>query len=365
MKVGFIINPIAGMGGKVGLKGTDNVVEEAIRRGATPISPIRAERFLTELSRYKADIKIITPPSIMGEEYLHGKGLKYIVKGEIDIPTTRVDTIRFVEEVKDLIDIIVFVGGDGTARDIYSVIRDEIPVIGVPSGVKIFSGVFTITPEDAAKLLYEYVSGETVIDFSEVLDIDEDMYRKDKISLKIYGYMKTPKHEGYLQGSKTPTPITDVEGELRAIAKYILEGMENNTLYITCPGITVKSIHQYLGFKYTLLGVDLITKDEIIKLDATENDILYHLRSYEKAVIIVSPIGGQGIIFGRGNQVVSPLVIKTVGLNNIIIVSTRWKLNTLDCLYVDTDDPILNREFPNIFKVVVGYREYRVMKICK
>jgi len=365
MKVGFLVNPIAGMGGRVGLKGTDNVLEEAIKRGATPISPIRAGRFLTELSKYKLDIEFLTPPSIMGEEYLMRTRFKYIVRGEIHLPTTPEDTMNFVREVRDSIGLLVFVGGDGTARDIYNVIDGELPVIGVPSGVKIFSGVFTITPEDAARLLYDYIRGDALLDYADVLDIDEEEYRRGRISVKLYGQMKVPYRTGYLQGSKSPTPVTEVKEELEAIAKYVVEEMEKDILYITCPGNTVKGIHKVLGLDYTPLGVDLITKDSVVKLDVSEKEIITHLNRFRKAVIIVSPIGGQGIIFGRGNQVVSPDVIKRVGLNNIIIVSPRWKLNGLKCLYIDTDDPDLNKKFPKAVKVIIGYREYKVMYICK
>lgn len=365
MMIGFLVNPIAGMGGRVGLKGTDNVLEEAIRRGAKPISPVRASRFLSELSKYKLEIEFVTPPSIMGEDFLMKTKFKFTVEGDINIPTTREDTINFVEKVKDSIDLLVFVGGDGTARDIYQVIDAEIPVIGVPSGVKIFSGVFTITPEDAAKLLHEYIKGEAILDYAEVLDIDEDEYRSGKIKIKVYGYMKIPYRPGYIQGSKSPTPVTEVKEELEAIARYIVEEMEDDVLYITCPGNTVKEIHKILGFEYTPLGVDLITKKSVVKLDASEKDVITYLKKFSRAVIIVSPIGGQGIIFGRGNQVVSPDVLRMVGLNNIIVLSPRWKLSGLECLYVDTDDASLNREFPEVIKVVVGYGEYRVMRICK
>ncbi len=366
MRLGFLVNPIAGMGGRVGLKGTDNVLDEAIKRGATPISPIRAGRFLTELSKFKlSNVEFITPPSIMGEDYLARTHFKYMVEGDIHIPTTREDTIGFVDRVKDSIDLLIFVGGDGTARDVYQVVNGELPVIGVPSGVKIFSGVFAITPEDAAKLLYEYIRGSTVLDYADVLDIDEDEYRSGRISIKIYGQMKIPYRRGYIQGSKSPTPVNEVEEELRAIARHVIEEMEDNTLYITCPGNTVKEIHILLGLGYTPLGVDLITKESVVKLDATEKEVMAYLNKFSKASIIVSPIGGQGILFGRGNQVVSPDVIRTVGFKNIIIVSPRWKLNILDCLYIDTDDPTLNKEFPNIVKIIVGYREYKVMPICK
>ncbi len=365
MRLGFVVNPIAGMGGRVGLKGTDNVYLEAIKRGAKPVAPQRTYRFLNRLSIYDLDIEFLTASSIMGEDYLSNTDYRYHVVGKIDIPTTREDTIAFVEKVKKKIDILVFVGGDGTARDIYSVLDEEKPVIGVPSGVKMFSGVFTITPEKAADLLKAYIDGEAILDRVEILDIDEERYREGKLITRLYGYMITPYLPGVIQGSKKATPLTEAKEEIMSIARFIVDNMDKYTLYILGPGYTVKSIMNLLNLKHTTLGVDLVFNGKLVGLDVDEKEILRQLDKYNRAKIIISPIGGQGIIFGRGNQVISPEVIKRVGIPNVIIISPIWKLRNIPCLYLDTGDPSLDNDFPDYVKVVVRYGEYKVIKICK
>ncbi len=365
MRLGFVVNPIAGMGGRVGLKGTDNVYLEAIKRGAKPVAPQRTYRFLNRLSIYDLDIEFFTASSIMGEDYLSNTDYRYHVVGKIDIPTTREDTIAFVERVKKKIDILVFVGGDGTARDIYSVLDEEKPVIGVPSGVKMFSGVFTITPEKAADLLKAYIDGEAILDRVEILDIDEERYREGKLITRLYGYMITPYLPGVIQGSKKATPLTEAKEEIMSIARFIVNNMDKHTLYILGPGYTVKSIMNLLNLKHTTLGVDLVFNGKLVGLDVDEKEILRQLDKYNRAKIIISPIGGQGIIFGRGNQVISPEVIKRVGIPNVIIISPIWKLRNIPCLYLDTGDPSLDNDFPDYVKVLVRYGEYKVIKICK
>ena len=364
-RIGFIVNPIAGMGGIVGLKGTDGKYGEALRLGAKPVSPIRARRFLTEFTRiFHRPVMFYTAPSIMGEKYLNEAGLKYVVIGEISIPTSREDTIRIAENLARHVDIIVFVGGDGTARDILDSIDEKIPVIGVPSGVKMFSSVFTPTPEKAAELLKLFLDGETKLHLGEVIDVDEEHYRRDIIQTKLYGYLKIPFLPGYVQGSKTPLPLDDLQEEVRSIAKYIVDNMERNTLYITSPGNTVKEVHRILNLEYTLLGVDAIYNNELVGKDLNIFGLRRLISLYKKAKILVSPIGGQGLLFGRGNQVIAPEIIRMVGIDNIMILSPIWKINTFRCIYVDTGDRELDEEFPPYFKVLVRYGEFRVVKKC-
>ncbi len=365
--IGFLVNPIAGMGGRVGLKGTDGEAYfEALRRGAKPVAPERAARFLIRLEKLPLDEEILSPPGVMGENYLHSRRLRYRIVGSLEKRvTTAEDTRRFSRMMADMgVSIMVFVGGDGTARDIVSAIDAEIPMLGVPSGVKMYSGVFAVNPEAAARLLYEYLRGNAELVDAEVLDIDEEAFRRGRLSIRLYGYARTPMITGLLQGSKQPSLLGEEDENKRAIARYFAERYYKQcTLYLLGPGTTVKAIADELGVEKTLLGVDAVYNGRLVGRDLDEKGMLSLLDKYSRAVIVVSPIGGQGFIFGRGNQQISPRVIRRVGLDNIIIVATRHKISRLDSLKVDTGDPSLDEEFRGYIRVIVDYMEEQVMRV--
>ncbi|MCQ5340231.1 MAG: ATP-NAD kinase family protein [Candidatus Methanomethylicia archaeon] len=365
-KVGFIINPIAGMGGAVGLKGTDGeeILEKAIKLGAEKVALKRAEEFLKSLGSLANTIEFWTCPGEMGEDIFNKLNINHkLIPGKRG-KTTAEDT-KFAAKymLESNLDIIVFCGGDGTARDILDIIDMKVPVIGVPAGVKMQSGVFAINPRVAAELLIKYLWGELPLKEAEVADVDEESYRAGRLSTKLYGYLLTPYEPDYIQGMKTPTPIRDdIIENMEAIAKWIIENMEDDTIYILGPGTTVKKILELLGLDGTLLGVDLLLNRRILKKDVNEKEILEFIRD-NKAKIIVSPIGKQGFIFGRGNQQISPKVIKMVGKENIIIISTKEKLKDIKFLRVDTGDIEVDKMFANGVKVLIDYGLFRVMKV--
>ncbi|MEM1573845.1 MAG: ATP-NAD kinase family protein [Candidatus Methanomethylicaceae archaeon] len=365
-KIGFIVNPIAGMGGSVGLKGTDGeeILEKAIKLGAKKVALKRAEEFLNSLGTLANTIEFWTCPGEMGEEILKKLNIKYnVIPGRIG-KTTAEDTKKAAKYMLNLgVSIIVFCGGDGTARDILDAINTSIPVIGIPAGVKMQSGVFAITPKAAAELLIKYLWDEVSLKEVEVADVDEEAFRLGRLSAKLYGYLLTPYEPNYIQGMKTPTPIKDdVLENMKAIAKWIVDNMEEDVIYILGPGTTVKSILEILGLNGTLLGVDLIMNKKIIKLDANEMDIIQCIKG-KKAKIIVSPIGNQGFIFGRGNQQISPEVIKIVGKENIIVISTREKLKDINVLRVDTGDLEVDNMLRGSIKVLIDYGIFKIFKV--
>jgi len=372
--LGFLVNPIAGMGGRVGLKGTDNVLEEAIRRGAEPVAPKRASEFLgrleTLLNQERLSIDIVSCRLNMGEDYIKASGLK---ASYIDIPASREtsaeDTRRAVEEFASRdVSLIVFVGGDGTARDVYEGLekagRMDIPILGVPSGVKIYSGVFAVTPVDAAYIVVEHILGRAREMDLEVMDIDEEAFRRDRIDVKIYGYARSIYIPFHTQSSKqlSPDSVDEVENQL-GIARYIEEIFDENGIYILGPGTTVKRIADQLGIEKTLLGVDVYHRGSVYN-DVSEREIL-SLIGDDEAWIIVTPIGRQGILFGRGNQQISPRVIKRVGRDHIIVVATLRKLRDIPggVLRVDTQDPEVDELLRGYIKVIVDYRTWRMVKI--
>lgn len=367
IRMGFIVNPIAGMGGIVGLKGTDgNAYRLALKRKAKPIAWHRALEFLEHINVENFTIHVANGK--MGYNVvIKSKHRDKITKiyGSWKEETTAEDTKEIAREMLDNgIDILVFVGGDGTARDIYEAVDQKVIVLGVPSGVKIYSAVFAVSPRAAAIIFNKYVNGEVEITEREILDIDEEAFRRDQLKIRLYGYFKVPVIKEYIQTSKSPSLIYGEEEEnKKAIARYIIENLEPNTLYILGPGTTVKTISKLLGLPATILGVDLLYNNKIIVRDAWEKQILEAIKRYRRAKIIVSPIGGQGFVFGRGNQQISPKVIRHVGRNNIIIIATWRKIRELDILRIDTGDPELDKELEGYYRVLVDYNRYVVKKI--
>jgi predicted polyphosphate/ATP-dependent NAD kinase len=372
MKMGFIVNPIAGMGGRVGLKGTDGVLKEAIARGAKPISPKRAVEFLQELkeSMHSANIEILTCPGVMGEEEARSAAITVkILPMTIGNETTADDTKRAVWLLVDeKVDLIVFVGGDGTAKDILDAMKEKgvnLPVLGIPSGVKMYSGVFAVNPSDAVEVVLAYAKGEAEIAEFEVMDADETAIRSDTFAVRLYGFLKGPFLPMRIQGSKQVSPETVDEKENQmAIAKSIVEEMQPNATYILGPGTTVKCIAELLGVPKTVLGVDIYKNGRVI-MDVDERKILENVEDWQNTWIILSPIGRQGILLGRGNQQISPEIIRRVGKQRLIVAATKSKLRDIEggVLRVDTGDAKVDNMLKGYIKVVTDYREWRLMLV--
>ncbi|MEM3011054.1 MAG: ATP-NAD kinase family protein, partial [Candidatus Bathyarchaeia archaeon] len=346
LKLGFIVNPIAGMGGRVGLKGTDGVSEAAEKMGAEPVAPLRAVEFLRKLKELELNskIQIYTCPGIMGEvEAKTAKVKVEVLPMQVKAKTTAEDTKLAVRLLAALsVELIVFVGGDGTARDILDALRGlkEIPVLGVPSGVKMYSGIFAVNPADAADVVSAFIQKTAQMADFEIMDADEAAIRNDRFAVKLYGFLKGPFVPMLIQGSKQISPETVDEHENQmAAAKFVVEGMSPKGTYILGPGTTVKCVADLLGVEKTVLGVDIYRNGSVVK-DVNEKRIFEEVKDWENVWIVVSPIGRQGMLFGRGNQQISPEVIKHVGRNKIIVLATKSKLRDIEggVLRVDTGD---------------------------
>jgi len=371
MKLGFIVNPIAGMGGRVGLKGTDGVLKEAIARGAKPIAPKRAVEFLKSLKENieGLNIELITCPGIMGEKEVEKAGLKAkILPMKLGEETSAEDTKNAVELLAaEKVDLIVFVGGDGTAKDIFDAMQKcgQLPVLGVPSGVKMYSGIFAVNPIDAAEVVAAFTEEKAEIAEFEIMDADEKAIRSDTFAVKLHGFLKGPFVPARIQGSKQVSPETvDEKENQKAIARFIIEEMQPDGTYILGPGTTVKTIAELLGVEKTVLGVDVYKKGRVV-LDVDERKILEEVEDWRKTWIILSPIGHQGILLGRGNQQISPEIIKKVGKQRIIVAATRSKLRGIEgnVLRVDTGDAEVDNMLRGYIKVVTDYREWRLMPV--
>ena len=365
--IGLIVNPVAGMGGAVGLKGTDGraILKRAVSLGAKPIAPTRAEFFLSELKFADGKIRLVVGAGNMGEEEAISCGFDCTVFGKRKKETTAEDTREIARKIADAkVDLLVFCGGDGTARNILEAINIDVPVLGVPTGVKMHSSVFAVDPKAAAKIAIGFLWGELPLREAEVMDVDENAFREGRVSSRLYGYLLTPYEPYLIQGAKIASPMT--ESELRnqaAIAIYIIETMKPDVIYIVGPGTTTRTIGDLLDAKKTLLGVDIFCNKKIVASDVNEKQILEKIQG-KTAQIIVTPIGGQGFIFGRGNQQISPEVIRRVGLDNIVVIATEGKLRSLKSLRVDTGDPNLDDALrARNIKVVTDYKTEYVMRV--
>lgn len=369
-KLGMIINPLAGIGGRAGLKGSDSpqIIKQAIELGVTSEAKKRAQIALKHInSLYEEEIELITAPYEMGGDEARVSGFNPRIVGTIKRDkTTGDDTEKIAKEIKKLgIDLLLFVGGDGTARNIYNAVNNSIPVLGIPSGVKMHSGVFATTPKAASELVYKYFHCRTSVLEAEVMDIDEESFRKGRVSGRLYGYLKVPYDKNLVQGAKVGG-ITTEESSLNAIAWDIVERMqtEDNYMYVVGPGTTTRAIMEKLDFQNTLLGVDVVYKNKLVGKDVNERE-LRKLINKRPTKIIVTPIGGQGYIFGRGNQQISAEVIKLVGKNNIIVVSTIEKIVSIKSNYllVDTGNDEVNNMLRCSHRVVTGYKREHVCMI--
>jgi len=370
--MGFLVNPIAGMGGRVGLKGTDGVSKDAVALGAKPIAPTRAVEFLKRLKELEsaANIDLITCPGVMGGDEVRSVGFKpQILPMSLRSETTAEDTKKAVKHLAALnVDLIVFVGGDGTAKDILDAMRglnNQPPVLGVPSGVKMYSGIFAASAGEAADVVQAVLekSAQTM-DF-EIMDVDEEAVRHDRLSVSLCGFLRGPFVPMRLLGSKQVSPETLDEHENQvAVARFIVEDMDSKATYILGPGTTIKCIADLLGVEKTLLGVDIYRNKALVK-DVNEERILREIKGWKNTWIVLSPIGRQGMLLGRGNQQISPEVVRKVGKERIVVAATRSKIQGIEggVLRVDTGDAKVDAMLRGYIKVAIDYREWRLMEV--
>jgi len=362
VKIGLIVNPVAGMGGRVGLKGTDGdeTLRRAVALGAEPVAPRLAVEALKEL---KTDPEIVTYPGDMGENEARAIGLEPEVIGGIAGRTTAEDTKRAAKDISRSAGFILFAGGDGTARDICEAIDEAVVVLGIPTGVKMHSACFAISAKHAGRMARMYLESSLPVREAEVMDIDEETFRAGRLSARLYGFLRVPYEEHMIQSSKAES-ITWEEDALSGIALDVIEGMEKDCYYILGPGTTTKAIADELGFEKTLLGVDIVYDGELVAKDAGEAGILSTIDA-KKARIIVTLIGGQGFLFGRGNQQISAHVIRKVGRENVIVVATKGKILSLNGrpLLVDTGDEEVDGMLRGYVRVITDYGRSTVYRV--
>jgi predicted polyphosphate/ATP-dependent NAD kinase len=368
-KLGFVVNPIAGMGGKVGLKGTDGeaVLEQALALGAEPESPLRAREVLGRLGRLRDEVAIVTAPGKMGEDITRESGFDPDV---VDMAQESRTTARHTREAAGLmakypVDLLLFAGGDGTARDVVAAVNDNQTVLGIPTGVKMHSAVFAVNPARAADLAISYLAGKAMSTRRlEVMDIDERALRDGRVSARLYGYLRIPFQQVHVQGLKVGSTAEESTFQ-EAITADVIENMEEDIFYIIGPGTTTARILETLGLDVTLVGVDLVRNKKLVGKDLNEESLLSRIRDGESR-IIVTPVGGQGYIFGRGNQPISPRLIRRAGRDSILLVATPQKINSLRGrpMLVDTGDAKLDHLLSGYYKITTGYRSRSIYRVA-
>lgn len=371
LNLGFLVNPIAGMGGRVGLKGTDDVYAEAIELGAKPVAPERAIVFLEKLKQLGLSrrIQLVTCPGPMGEEEARAAGVPAAaLPMAIGRETSAEDTKRAVRLMTEReVDLILFVGGDGTARDIFDALSevDAPPILGIPAGVKMYSGIFAANPSDAAYIAEAFLKGEAELTDFEIMDADEQAIRSDRFTIRLYGFLKGPLLPMRIQGCKQVSPETVDERENQmAVARFFVEEMKPDATLILGPGSTVKCVADLLGVEKTMLGVDVYNNGQLIN-DVNEAEVLRNVDNWSNVWIVVSPIGRQGIVLGRGNQQISPEIIRLVGKARIAVLATKTKVRSIEdgVLRVDTGDTAVDEMLKGYIRVMTDYREWRLMLV--
>jgi predicted polyphosphate/ATP-dependent NAD kinase len=365
--LGFIINPIAGIGGSVALKGSDgdDIAEKALALGATAKANQRASLALSILLPYRDQITIYCANDLMGEKTAKALGFttEVVFQTRDTEHTTAEDTENTVQALlAKNIDILLFAGGDGTARNVCKIVGDKCPVLGIPAGCKIHSGVYAVTPKAAGRVVEMMITNQLVtLTEADVMDIDESLFRDGIVKAKRYGEMQIPAELRFVQAVKSGGKELD-ELVLQDIAAHVINEMDDD-LFVIGSGSTTAFLMEELALENTLLGVDLVEQQSLLASDVTEPQLwqaIARAKSKTKTIkLVITLIGGQGHIFGRGNQQLSPRVIRAIGKENILIIATKAKLSALSSrpLIADTGDSDLDIALSGYLPVITGYND--------
>jgi len=361
-RLGLIINPLAGLGGRAALKGSDGVADDALAMGVEPQAHNRVRQTLEHLLPLGDRLQLFSAPGAMGADLMADMGFDAEVVGQLTNPphTSAEDTETIARQMHQQgVDLLLFAGGDGTARNICNQLDSTQLVLGIPAGVKIHSGVYAVNPRAAGELVALLVQGELVrLREADVRDIDEQAFRNGQVRTRHYGELAVPEEGRFVQqvkqgGREVETLVLD------DIAAGLQEEQDDNTGWILGPGSTTLGLLEAMGLEGTLLGVDVLKDGELILRDATEQQLWEQVEQGGDWRILVTAIGGQGHILGRGNQQLSPRIIRAVGLDNLLVVATKTKLRSLAGrpFLVDTGDSQLDTDLSGLRRVLSGYRE--------
>ena len=378
VRLGLLVNPDAGLGGRLGLKGSDGQAELARSMGAEDRSGPRMRAMLEHFSSiHRAgfeDISWVTSEGRMGTEWFPESEIGSIsTVHSSSRGTSAADTQDAVNSLLESeINLLVYAGGDGTTRDVVAALESaessETPVIGVPTGVKMHSGCFAASPKAAAEALSSWLIGDLLLASTEVLDLDEDLYRQGKWVVRLYAEAITPSSPRWMQGSKQRIEVSGEEDTTEGLADHIRELLvSDNRMLIWGSGGTLRKIAEMNEFEPTNLGIDATIGNEQVGTDLSESDLLELLSEHDgPTTLLLSPMGGQGFLIGRGNLQLSPQVLRLIGIGNILGVVTPAKLLSVRRLRIETGDPELDADFADMryMKVLQGYRTTRVLPVA-
>jgi predicted polyphosphate/ATP-dependent NAD kinase len=368
VRLGLVVNPIAGMGGRVALKGSDDPEQLAAARarGAVPVAPERATVALQRLVAARDGLELLTYPAEMGELEARRAGLEPDVVGSIGAVTTAEDTRAAASALAERgVELLLFAGGDGTAVDILAAVGDRVPVLGVPAGVKMHSAVFAVNPRSAGELALSFVRDDVRrVREAEVMDVDEAALRLGAVSPRLHGYLSVPAERRLVQSAKARSLAAEGAAQ-EGIARHLVDHVLGDGIWLVGPGTTTRALADLLGLDKTLLGVDVLRSGRWLCEDADELALL-EIAGEGGVGIVVTPVGGQGFVFGRGNQQLSATVIERVGPERIVVVATEVKIAALAGrpLRADTGDPGVDAMLSGYRRVVVGYNREIVYRIA-
>ena len=357
LRVGVLVNPVAGLGGPLGHKGSDDLTPGDLSADASHAHQ-RMLQMLQHISASQDRILFKSVTGLMGEQALAAAGLSGEYVWSPAVPSSATDTCEAVRRLEQAgIDLLVFAGGDGTARNICEA-SPSVPVLGVPAGVKMHSGVFAINPQSAAELVLKLLDARGVsVEAVEVRDLDEDALRLGQVRPRFYGELQAPFDNRLLQQMKCASPESDAMMQTE-IAAGVVEGMEPGVLYLFCPGTTTSAVMAQLGYHHTLLGIDAILDGGLLASDL-DNERIAALAECHPVKILLTATGGQGMLLGRGNQQLTPALLRKLGRNSLVVLTTPHKLQTLQGrpLRLDTGDEALDSEWQGLIEVVTGYNQ--------
>ncbi|MBL6731920.1 MAG: ATP-NAD kinase family protein [Candidatus Poseidoniaceae archaeon] len=375
MRVGIVVNPDAGLGGRLGFKGSDGRAAEAREAGAQDRAGPRMTQCIVKfdellnssLNRSNIKPEIYTWEGRMGGDWL--TTLNYQSIGKTPALTNALNTNDLVQQLIDnQVDVILYAGGDGTTRDIVNALGDKkIPLIGVPGGVKMHSGCFATTPNAAAEVLFSFAIGDLMSSITEVMDLDEEIYLAGEWKVRMYGEALTPASPRFMQGSKQQVERASEEEIIEGLAAHIADLIEadSNLMVVWGSGGTLRMIGDLLNQELTLLGIDIQHNDKIYA-DLNEEQLIDILQQHTgNKILLLSPMGGQGFLIGRGNLQLSPTVLRLIGISSVLGVATPAKLTGLSNVRIDTGDSGLDQEFRErkFVKMLQGYRTTRVIRV--
>jgi predicted polyphosphate/ATP-dependent NAD kinase len=360
LRAGLLVNPVAGLGGPGGYKGSDTGWKDALEHGYAPTAPERARRFVGLVGDA---VEWWTVPGAMGGDLVPGARL-VMEAAKLELgATSHLDTQRAAVALRDAkVDLLCFLGGDGTATDVSRAVGTSVPCLGVPAGVKITSAVYTHDVAEAAWLVAHLAPGfETIL--RDVTDLDEVAYRKGSVDIELKGSLRVPLSPAIQQGKVA----TSVETPLEPLVEQVLRDWDPDALHFVGAGSVCVAVKSQFWGKPTLLGVDAIQGSRIVATDLDDRRIAEmaqaQLAKNGKVRIVLSTIGGQGMLLGRGTQVFRPDVLKAVGWDNVQVIAPPEKLTGLKGLHIDTGDAELDASAPKHIRVVTGWNETRMVRL--